>query len=317
MYKQILHDHLDGGLRAETCLELANAIDYKPILEVDDVSTFFNRSESKSLEEYLEAFTHTIALMQSFENIERIAYEAAVDMHNNDINFYESRYAPFYSVNDELSPLDVINAINSGFKLAEDEYGILSGLILCGMRHDPQNVIHVSDLAIEYKDLIIGFDIAGPELGFLPSQYKDVFKKIKENKINVTIHAGEGDGVKSIQDALDNGAKRIGHGVRIIEDVNLVNKNLGKVASYIVEKQIPLEVCITSNLNTNMYKSLEEHPIKQLIDLGFNISLNTDNRLMSNTSVNYELENCRLIGIKEPESLLKFSASDSFLKSRH
>jgi len=317
MYKQILHDHLDGGLRAETCLELANAIDYKPILEVDDVSTFFNRSESKSLEEYLEAFTHTIALMQSFENIERIAYEAAVDMHNNDINFYESRYAPFYSVNDELSPLDVINAINSGFKLAEDEYGIISGLILCGMRHDPQNVINVSDLAIEYKDLIIGFDIAGPELGFLPSQYKDVFKKIKENKINVTIHAGEGDGVKSIQDALDNGAKRIGHGVRIIEDVNLVNKNLGKVASYIVEKQIPLEVCITSNLNTNMYKSLEEHPIKQLIDLGFNISLNTDNRLMSNTSVNYELENCRLIGIKEPESLLKLSASDSFLKSRH
>jgi adenosine deaminase len=220
-------------------------------------------------------------------------------------------------VNDVLSPLDVINAINSGFKLAENEYGIQSGLILCGMRHDPKNVIDVSDLAIEYKDLIIGFDIAGPELGFMPSQYKDVFKKIKENKINITIHAGEGDGVESIQDALDNGAKRIGHGVRIIEDVNLENKILGKVASHIVEKQIPLEVCITSNLHTNMYKSLEEHPIKQLIELGFNITLNTDNRLMSNTSVNYEIENCKLIGIKDPDSLLKLSTSDSFLKSRH
>ena len=317
MYKHVLHDHLDGGLRPETCLELAKEIDYQPILEVEDVSSFFNRSESKSLEDYLEAFTHTIALMQSFGNIERIAYEAAVDMHNNDINFYESRYAPFYSVNDELSPIDVINAVNSGFRLAENEYGIESGLILCGMRNDPQNVIDVSDLAIEYKDLIIGFDIAGPELGFRPSKHKEVFKKIKENNINITIHAGEGDGVASIQDALDNGAERIGHGVRIIEDVNLVNKNLGKVANHIVEKQIPLEVCITSNINTNMYKNLEEHPIKQLIELGFNITLNTDNRLMSDTSINHELENCKLIGIKDPDSLLKFSASDSFLKSRH
>ena len=118
MYKHILHDHLDGGLRPETCLELAKEINYQPILEVEDVSSFFNRSESKSLEDYLEAFTHTIALMQTYENIERIAYEAAVDMHNNDINFYESRYAPFYSVNDELSPIDVINAVNSGFRLA-------------------------------------------------------------------------------------------------------------------------------------------------------------------------------------------------------
>ena len=315
MYKHILHDHLDGGLRPETCLELAKSINYIPILEVDNVSKFFNRSDSTSLEDYLEAFTHTIALMQTFENIERIAYESAVDMHKNGINFYESRYAPFYSVNDKLSPLNVINAINSGFKLAEKEYGIISGIILCGMRQDPQNVIDVSSLAIECKEMIIGFDIAGPELGFMPSLYKNAFKRVLENNINVTIHAGEGDGVESIQDALDNGAKRIGHGVRIIEDVNLENGNLGKVASYIVEEQIPLEVCITSNLHTNMYSNLEEHPIKQLIELDFNISLNTDNRLMSNTSVFSELENCKKIGIKNPESLLKFSTSDSFLKS--
>ena len=315
MSNQILHDHLDGGLRASTAKEIAKRIEYKPINEIDDVKKFFDRSNCESLEDYLEAFTHTIALMQTFENIERIAYESAVDMHKNGINFYESRYAPFYSVNDKLSPLNVINAINSGFKLAEKEYGIISGIILCGMRQDPQNVIDVSSLAIECKEMIVGFDIAGPELGFMPSLYKNAFKRVLENNINVTIHAGEGDGVESIQDALDNGAKRIGHGVRIIEDVNLENGNLGKVASYIVEEQIPLEVCITSNLHTNMYSNLEEHPIKQLIELDFNISLNTDNRLMSNTSVFNELENCKKIGIKNPESLLKFSTSDSFLKS--
>ena len=314
MYKHILHDHLDGGLRPETCLEIAKSCNYLPLLEVDDVANFFNRSNSESLEDYLEAFTHTIALMQSYENLERIAYEAAVDMHNNNINYYESRYAPFYSVNEQLTPLDVINAINSGFKLAENEFGIVSGLILCGMRHDANNVITVADLAVEHKELIIGFDIAGPELGFMPSLFKDSFKKVIENNINVTIHAGEGAGVDSIQDALDNGAKRIGHGVRIIEDIDIEDNKLGKVASYIVENQIPLEVCITSNLHTNMYKNLEDHPINKLIELDFNISLNTDNRLMSNTSVNFELENCKLIGIKNPESLLNFSASDSFFE---
>lgn len=314
MYSHILHDHLDGGLRPETCSELAKTSSYQPLLEVEDVSKFFNRSNSESLEDYLEAFTHTIALMQSYENLERIAYESAVDMHNNNIKYYESRYAPFYSVNEALTPLDVINAINSGFKLAENEFGIISGIILCGMRHDAKNVIKVADLAVEHKDLIIGFDIAGPELGFMPSLFKDSFKKVIENNINVTIHAGEGAGVDSIKDALDNGARRIGHGVRIIEDIDTENNKLGAVANYILEKQIPLEVCITSNLHTNMYKTLDDHPIKKLIELDFNISLNTDNRLMSNTSVKFELDNCKKIGIKNPESLLNFSASDSFFK---
>ena len=169
MYNQVLHDHLDGGLRPSTAKELAKGIDYKPINETDDVANFFDRSSSSSLEDYLEAFTHTIALMQTYSNLERIAYEAAVDMHKNNINFYESRYAPFYSVNDGLSPKGVLTAINSGFKQAENEFGIVSGLILCGMRHDPENVKAVAELAIEYKELIIGFDIAGPELNFLPS----------------------------------------------------------------------------------------------------------------------------------------------------
>ena len=312
MYNQVLHDHLDGGLRPSTAKELAQRINYKPIIEIDDVASFFNRSSSISLEEYLEAFIHTIALMQTYSNLEQIAFEAAEDMHLNNINFYESRYAPFYSVNDHLSPKDVIKAINSGFKQAESEFGIVSGLILCGMRHDPDNVKAVADLAIENKELIIGFDIAGPELNYLPSMYKDSFLKIKSEGINITIHAGEGDGVHSIQEALDNGAKRIGHGVRIIEDISDDNK-LGPTADHILQNNIPLEVCITSNLHTNMYKSPQDHPISRLHNLGFNISLNTDNRLMSNTSIDNELKIAKEAGIENPTSLLKYSASDSFL----
>tara|TARA_B100000927_G_scaffold85223_1_gene68518 strand:- start:283 stop:1224 length:942 start_codon:yes stop_codon:yes gene_type:complete len=312
MYKQVLHDHLDGGLRPSTAKILAQKIDYIPIIESDDVANFFDRSSSASLEDYLEAFTHTIALMQTYNNLEQIAYEAAIDMHQNNVDFYESRYAPFYSVNDNLSPKDVIQAINSGFKQAERECGIVSGLILCGMRHDAQNVKAVAELAIDYKEMIIGFDIAGPELNFLPSLYKDSFLKVKNEGINITIHAGEGDGVHSIQEALDNGAKRIGHGVRIIEDIGDDNK-LGHTADYILQNNIPLEICITSNLHTNMYKSPQDHPISRLYDLGFNLSLNTDNRLMSNTTINKELNIAKIAGIENPTTLLEYSASDSFL----
>ena len=312
MYNHILHDHLDGGLRPSTAKELAKNIGYKPINNVEDVANFFDRSNCDSLEDYLEAFTHTIALMQSYENIEQIAYEAAIDMNDNGVNYYESRYAPFYSANNDLSPVDVIDAINSGFEQAENEKGIISGLILCGMRHDHENVSAVADLAVEIKDKIIGFDIAGPEYNYLPSLYRDSFVKIKDAGINITIHAGEGDGVHSIQDALDNGARRIGHGVRIIEDVK-ENDSLGKTANYILDKQIPLEICITSNLHTNMYEDVHAHPISKLYELGFNISLNTDNRLMSNTSVLNELEMAKLTGIEKPSELINFSASDSFL----
>mgnify|MGYP005675127403 FL=1 len=313
MNKAILHDHLDGGLRPSTALELAREINYSPLLEADDIELFFDRSNSSSLDKYLEAFTHTIALMQSKNNLERIAYEAAEDMFKNGITMYESRYAPFYSVNNNLSPVSVIDSINSGFKEAEYDYGIKSGLILCGMRHDFENVDLVSELAIANKNKIIGFDIAGPELNFMPSLFTKSFKKVSDAGINITIHAGEGDGIHSIKDALDNGAKRIGHGVRIIEDVNLESKQIGETGREILNKQIPLEICITSNIHTNMYKTVEDHPIKNLIDIGFNVSLNTDNRLMSNTTVTKEVEIAKSLGIVNVDQLLTNSASYSFL----
>ncbi len=310
MLKHILHDHLDGGLRPATALELAKSINYKPLLEIEDVEGFFDRSLSNSLEEYLEAFTHTIALMQNFSSIERIAFEAAEDMYKNGIDYYESRYAPFYSVNSNTTPLEVIDAINSGFKLAEDSYGIKSGLILCGMRHDAEDVVNVANLCVEVKDKIIGFDIAGPELNYPPSLFSESFKKVKDIGINITIHAGEGDGVNSINDALENGAMRIGHGVRIIEDIN--DQKFGTTASKILDLQVPLEICITSNIHTNMYENYDSHPIVDLVNYGFNVYLNTDNRLMSNTSVSNELKIARGLGINNVEKLLQYSASDSF-----
>ena len=313
MYKAILHDHLDGGLRPLTAKELAQSMKYKPLLEIEDIYSFFDRSNSNSLEEYLEAFIHTTALMTTFKNLERIAFEAAEDMHNDGITHYESRYAPLYSVNNNLSIKDVLNAINSGFKQANNIYGINCGLILCGMRNDKKNVEEVADIAIEYKDKIIGFDIAGPELNFRPSLFKSSFDKLRKENINLTIHAGEGDNVDSIKDALDNGAKRIGHGIRIIEDIDVNNNILGNTASYILDNQVPLEVCITSNIHTNMYKSYEDHPVNKLIDLGFNISLNTDNRLMSNTSVKKEISIANSLGINNVDELFNKSTSYSFL----
>ena len=313
MNKAILHDHLDGGLRASTALELAVNASYAPLLEIEDISKFFDRSNCDSLEDYLEAFVHTTALMNTYDNLERIAFEAAEDMHNNGINIYESRYAPLYSVNSNLNIKNVLEAIISGFKQAENMYGIRSGLILCGMRHDRENVEKVGQIAIDFKDIIIGFDIAGAELNFRPSLYKETFKKVKDEGINITIHAGEGDNVDSISDALQNGAKRIGHGVRIIEDIDIVNNKLGETATYIVDNQIPLEICITSNIHTNMYESYDKHPVVELIKYGFNVSINTDNRLMSNTDINNEISICKNIGIKDPEELLIKSASYSFL----
>ena len=181
------------------------------------------------------------------------------------------------------------------------------------MRHDTKDVINVANLCLEAKDKIIGFDIAGPELNFPPSLFRESFKKVKDLGVNITIHAGEGDNVSSIKDALDNGAQRIGHGVRIIEDIDITNKKIGDTAEYILNNQIPLEICITSNIHTNMYKNYEEHPVKDLINYGFNVSINTDNRLMSNTDINKELLLCNEIGIKNPEELLNKSASYSFL----
>ena len=207
MNKAILHDHLDGGLRPSTALELAKNDSYKPLLEIENISSFFDRSSSNSLEDYLEAFIHTTALMNKYENLERIAFEAAEDMHNCGINLYESRYAPLYSVNENLSIKDVLESINSGFKQAENLYGIQSGLILCGMRNDLKNVESVGEIAVKYKDLIIGFDIAGPELkmhqcGLPRKMALELFKPFVMNQLVMLGYAHNIKSAKRIAEAV-------------------------------------------------------------------------------------------------------------------
>lgn len=314
----IFHDHLDGGLRPNSLLEMSKKLKYSPIMNLTTIETsnLMDKSNSLSLEDFLSAFTHTIAMMQNYENLERIAYEAAEDMSNNGIKYYESRFAPMYSVNENLAINDVISAITSGFKEAEAKYGIKSGIIVCGMRNDSDSVKKLTEYVInDISELIIGFDIAGPELNFPPSMYKREFKILKDNGINLTIHAGEGAGVEYIQDALECGAQRIGHGVRILEDINLNTDKpiFGKTASYIKENQIPLEICISSNIHTRMYDNIQSHPISVLIDLGFNISINTDNRLMSNTSYKKEQEILIKLGIEK--NINNNLASYSFLET--
>ena len=311
----IFHDHLDGGLNAKTLLEMAINGRYEPImnLTVEQTATLMNKSSSESLEDFLSAFIHTVAVMQTYDNLEQIAFEAAEAMHNDGIKYYESRFAPLYSVNNELNIKDVIKSINSGFSEARKKYGIVSGVIVCGMRNDPSSVKQLVEYCInDIRDNIIGFDIAGPEQNFPPSLYKNEFKKIKNNGINLTIHAGEGAGVEYIEDAIDCGAQRIGHGVRIIEDID-INRNIkGNTATYILDNKIPLEVCISSNIHTKMYSSYSDHPVKTLYEMGFNISLNTDNRLMSNTSYKKEIEVANKLGLSS--NINNKLTSDSFLK---
>ena len=313
----VFHDHLDGGVRPNTLLEMAIDLQYEPIMNLSTKETTFllDKSKSNSLEDFLSAFIHTISVMQTYENLERIAFEAAEDMHNNGIKYYESRFAPMYSVNEHLTSVEVINAINSGFKVAEQKYGIISGIIVCGMRNNSDDVKKVAELCLtDFKDKIIGFDIAGPEYGYPASKYKNEFSTLKNNGINITIHAGEGAGPKYIKDAIDNGAERIGHGVRLIEDIKVTNEKyiLGETAKYILENQIMLEMCVSSNIHTKMYKSVEDHPIKVLSNLGFNISINTDNRLMSNTNMQNEFQIIKKLGIYK--NLNNSLTSYSFLK---
>tara|TARA_B100000029_G_scaffold167438_1_gene163614 strand:+ start:205 stop:1155 length:951 start_codon:yes stop_codon:yes gene_type:complete len=314
----IFHDHLDGGLRPLSLLQMAKACNYEDIMHLssDEVVNLLDKSESSSLEDFLSAFTHTIHMMQTYENIERIAYEAAEDMHINGIKFYEARFAPLYSVNEELTLTDVIGAIHSGFNEAEANYGIKSGVIVCGMRNDPESVKLLANEVIEnIHKSVIGFDIAGPELGYPANLYKEEFIKLKNNGINLTIHAGEGAGVDYIEDALNCGADRIGHGVRIIEDIQVDEGNvrIGEVAQRVLDNQILLEVCISSNIHTKMYKDFQDHPISLLNKLGFNISINTDNRLMSNTS--YKNEQRILYELNINPDINKDLASYSFLKT--
>ena len=299
--KVMLHDHLDGGLRPQTIIDIAQEIGYTalPTQDAKELATWFREScDSGSLVRYLETFSHTIAVMQRREDIVRVARECALDLARDGVVYAEVRGAPELFTEKGLSMADVVAATLEGYKLGMQEaqaegFTIVVRSLLCGMRQNKKSQ-EVAELVVKYRDKgVVGFDIAGPEDGFPPSDQKDTFDYLRKEDAHFTIHAGEAYGIPSIWEAIQLcGAERLGHGVRIIDDIDFsgAEPKLGRLASYVRDRRIPLELCPTSNIQTGAAASYAEHPIGVLAKLRFRITLNTDNRLMSQTSLSFEME---------------------------
>ncbi|MFF5975963.1 adenosine deaminase [Streptomyces sp. NPDC012769] len=300
--KVLLHDHLDGGLRPGTIIELARAQGYDrlPETEPDKLGIWFREAaDSGSLERYLETFAHTCAVMQTREALVRVAAECAVDLAEDGVVYAEVRYAPEQHLEAGLTLEEVVEAVNEGFREGERQarangHRIRVGALLTAMRHAAR-ALEIAELANRYRDSgVVGFDIAGAEAGFPPTRHLDAFEYLKRENNHFTIHAGEAFGLPSIWQALQwCGADRLGHGVRIIDDIEVAEDgtvSLGRLAAYVRDKRIPLEMCPTSNLQTGAAASYKEHPIGLLRKLHFRTTVNTDNRLMSGTSMSKEFE---------------------------
>lgn len=301
--KAVLHDHLDGGLRPATIIELANEVGYDklPTNDPTKLADWFEEScNSGSLVRYLETFSHTIAVMQTKSAIVRVAREAVIDLANENVVYAEIRGAPELFTEKGLSIDQVIEATNEGYRQGEAEAKKLGKIIrveslLCALRQN-QNAQLVAEKVVKYRDQrVVGFDIAGPEDGFPPTNQLETFEYLRKENAHFTIHAGEAYGLPSIWEAIQRcGTERIGHGVRIIDDIDFkVNPpKLGRLSSYVRDRRIPLELCPTSNLQTGAAKTYKEHPIGTLAKLRFRVTLNTDNRLMSRTSMTHEMNQC-------------------------
>ncbi len=298
--KAVIHDHLDGGLRPETIIELANEIGYEALPTKDPaaLADWFQEScDSGSLVRYLETFEHTIAVMQTEAAIIRVAKECAVDLARDGVVYAEVRGAPELFTAKGLNLNQAIEATSEGFKqgmaaAAAEGNSIRVEQLLCALRQNDHAQL-VAEKVVEFRDRgVVGFDIAGPEDGFPPTKQQDAFDYLRQANAHFTIHAGEAFGLPSIWQAIQMcGAERLGHGVRIIEDIDLTGPEpvLGLLASYVRDRRIPLELCPTSNLQTGAAASIESHPIGILEKLRFRVTINTDNRLMSRTSMTHEM----------------------------
>jgi adenosine deaminase len=295
--KVVLHEHLDGGLRPTTLIEMAREIGYTdlPTYDPAELAVWFKTGPAaagRSLERYLDAFTHTIAVMQTPESIERIAAEEVEDLAADGIVYAEVRFAPEQHLSAGLTLDEVVEAAAAGVRRASAGRPIVVGLLLCAMRQAARSV-EIAELAVRHRDAgVAGFDVAGPEKGFPPTRYMDAFQLISHENFHATIHAGEAFGLPSIWEALQFcGAERIGHGVRIMDDISVRSDGsvqLGRLAQYVLDRRIPIEMCPTSNVDTGAVARIEEHPIDLLKRLRFRITLNTDDRLMSNITLSSE-----------------------------
>jgi adenosine deaminase len=308
--KVLLHDHLDGGLRPATIVQLAAEVGHQlPGTDPDELGQWFTEaSDSGSLERYLETFVHTVAVMQTAPALRRVAYECALDLAADGVVYAEVRFAPEQHVSLGLTLDEVVEAVLAGFRdgcvdAAQAGTPIRVGTLLTAMRHAVRSM-EIAELAVRFRDRgVVGFDIAGAEAGFPPTRHLDAFEYLQRENFHFTIHAGEAFGLPSIWQAIQwCGADRLGHGVRIVDDLHGVDATggpdgrrrrstaaPGRLAEYVRDKRIPLELCPSSNVQTGVVSSIAEHPIGLLHDLRFRVTVNTDNRLMSGTSMSREM----------------------------
>lgn len=294
--KVLLHDHLDGGLRPSTVVELAHEYGYAglPTTDVDDLDRWFQRGARRNdLVLYLETFAHTVGVMQHRDAIERVAFECARDLAADGVVYAEVRMAPELCTEAGLTLDEAVEAMLDGFRRGSDGTELTIYLICSAMRTAARS-LEIAELAVRWRDAgVVGFDIAGAEAGFPPTRHLDAFQYVQRENFHTTIHAGEAFGLPSIWEAVQFcGAERLGHGVRIVDDISgpAGEEQLGRLAAFIRDRRIPLELCPTSNVNTGVCASIAEHPIGLLRRLRFRVTLNTDNRLMSATSMTHEMQ---------------------------
>jgi adenosine deaminase len=286
MPKTDLHVHLDGSLRPATLWSLAKKEGIR--LGARDVRSMKRKVQvgerCRSLGDYLKAFRTTLKVMQTPESLVRIAFELAEDAARENVRYLEVRYSPLLHLESGLAMSDTVDAVLQGLKAAEKKYPIRTGVILCGIRSmTPDRSLELAELAVAYRaDGVVAFDLAGQEKDYPAKKHREAFYRVLNNNLNVTVHAGEAFDVRSIHQAIHYcGAHRIGHGTRLLEDMSLMN--------YVIDHRIPLEVCLTSNLQTRVVKRIEDHPFRFYLDQGLRVTINTDSRLVSNTTVTKEI----------------------------
>ena len=297
MPKVMLHDHLDGGLRPKTVIELARDQKYDklPTNDPGELAEWFHRGANRgSLPLYLEGFAHTCGIMQTDEALERVSYEMMEDLKDDGVVYVETRFAPVFHTDKGLHWGETVGAVLRGLERGKRDFGVGYGLIVCAMRN--MNLSEeMAQLAVDFRDRgVVGFDLAGEEGGYPPKKHVEAFQYIQRQNFNITVHAGEGFGKESIWQAIQwCGAHRIGHATRLIEDIVTSEGRvvkLGTLAQYVLDKRIPLEMCLSSNVHTGAVKSLQEHPFGTYYAEKFRVTLNTDNRLMSATTLSKEFQ---------------------------
>jgi adenosine deaminase len=282
--KAELHVHLDGSLRPATLIELSAEYGTElPARTVEALTRYMVVDDARDLVDYLARFSITLAVMQTAHSLERIAYELAVDMAAENVRYAEVRFAPLLNTRGDLTSHGAVEAVLAGLRRARRETGIVSSVIVCALRHmTPETSLEQARVAVDFKgNGVVAFDLAGPEHGHPPAEHLAAFRAAARANLPVTIHAGEAFGPASIREALHVcGANRIGHGTRLFEDTDLM--------AWVNDFRIPMEICLTSNVQTRVSPSFEEHPVRTYFDAGLVTTLNTDNRLMSGTTVTDE-----------------------------